>query len=58
MTPQMAILLLFNDTTEMNGAAMLEALQIKKEHLVPQLASLVKVRERAEERERGQFSIK
>lgn len=42
----MAILLLFNDTTEMNGAAMLEALQIKKEHLFPQLASLVKVRER------------
>ncbi|KAF8358863.1 cul-1, partial [Pristionchus pacificus] len=42
MTPQMAILLLFNDTTEMNGAAMLEALQIKKEHLFPQLASLVK----------------
>ncbi|GMR42512.1 hypothetical protein PMAYCL1PPCAC_12707, partial [Pristionchus mayeri] len=42
MTPQMAILLLFNESTEMDGATMLEGLQIKKEHLIPQLASLVK----------------
>ncbi|GMR43668.1 hypothetical protein PMAYCL1PPCAC_13863, partial [Pristionchus mayeri] len=42
MTPQMAILLLFNDCSEMDGKAMLEGLQIKKEHAVPQVASLVK----------------
>ncbi|GMS89520.1 hypothetical protein PENTCL1PPCAC_11695, partial [Pristionchus entomophagus] len=42
MTPQMAILLLFNEPNEMDGNSILEALQIKKEHLVPQLASLVK----------------
>ncbi|GMS89973.1 hypothetical protein PENTCL1PPCAC_12148 [Pristionchus entomophagus] len=42
MTPQMAILLLFNVPTEMDGTSILEASQMKKEHLIPQLASLVK----------------
>ncbi|GMT19324.1 hypothetical protein PFISCL1PPCAC_10621, partial [Pristionchus fissidentatus] len=42
LTPQMAILLLFNRPTEMDGKSIVDALAMKKEHAAPQLASLVK----------------
>ncbi|GMR61325.1 hypothetical protein PMAYCL1PPCAC_31520, partial [Pristionchus mayeri] len=42
MTPQVAILLLFNDTTTMSVETMVEALNIKKEYLISQLHALIK----------------